>query len=39
MITLKSRREIDEMKAAGKILADTHKELKKLLNQVLLAGI
>ncbi|HHQ1131172.1 TPA: hypothetical protein ACSKOU_002486, partial [Listeria monocytogenes] len=24
MITLKSRREIDEMKAAGKILADTH---------------
>lgn len=39
MITLKSRREIDEMKAAGKILADTHKELKKLLNQALLAGI
>lgn len=39
MITLKSRREIDEMKAAGKILADTHKELKKLLNLVLQAGI
>ncbi|HBL5207462.1 TPA: type I methionyl aminopeptidase, partial [Listeria monocytogenes] len=31
MITLKSRREIDEMKAAGKILADTHKELKKII--------
>ncbi|MBC2174077.1 type I methionyl aminopeptidase [Listeria booriae] len=31
MITLKSRREIDEMKRAGEILAATHKEIKKLI--------
>ncbi|MBC2256183.1 type I methionyl aminopeptidase [Listeria ivanovii] len=31
MITLKSRREIDEMKEAGKILANTHKEIKKII--------
>lgn len=29
MITLKSRREIDEMKRAGEILVATHKEIKK----------
>lgn len=31
MITLKSRREIDEMKKAGDILVATHKEIKKLI--------
>ncbi|WP_239256573.1 type I methionyl aminopeptidase [Listeria ilorinensis] len=31
MITLKSRREIDEMKRAGEILVATHKEIKKLI--------
>ncbi|MGJ8731241.1 type I methionyl aminopeptidase [Listeria aquatica] len=31
MITLKSRREIDEMKKAGDILVETHKEIAKMI--------
>lgn len=31
MITLKSQREIDMMKKAGKLLADTHKQIAKMI--------